>query len=158
MSTPIPSEVVERIVAARPVLPPRPRHFVGRGKEINRLAQAFEQGPGAVIWGAGGIGKTTLALEAAHRQDWRFADGILWFPLAGGRVSFGALLAVHLGVPPDTSADQLHALLAHRCSLLFLDSFEDAPDQESALQLLAHLPANGCRALITTRELVVCQG
>jgi len=148
------TETVPRIIAAPPALPPRPRHFVGRAKEIMDLAHAFAQGPGAILWGAGGIGKTTLGLEAVYRQDWRFTDGILWFPLAGGRVGFSDLLTVHLGVPPGTPAHQLRDLLAHRCSLFLLDSFEDAPDQEAALDFLANLSANGCRALITTRELV----
>jgi len=51
-------------------LPPRPPIFVGRQQEIARCLEALapeERGWGVVIDGIGGIGKTALALEVAHR-------------------------------------------------------------------------------------------
>jgi tetratricopeptide (TPR) repeat protein len=107
-----------------------------------------------VVWGAGGIGKTTLALEVAYRQEWRFPAGILRFPLSGGRTGFTDLLTLYLGTSPGTPVGQLRELLRHGCRLLLLDSFEDAPDRDATEDFLSKLPANGCRALITTRELV----
>ena len=48
-------------------LPSPPFGFVGRKEEINRCLNALEQrGWGVIIYGEGGIGKTTLALEVAN--------------------------------------------------------------------------------------------
>jgi len=79
--------------SARPLVAPRqlpmpPRSFTGRAAELRRLGDpAAAAGPGAGrIWaidGAGGIGKTWLALHWAHTHAESFPDGQLYVDLRG---------------------------------------------------------------------------
>ncbi|MET8999180.1 ATP-binding protein [Amycolatopsis sp. NPDC004169] len=70
-------------------LPPAPARFVGRLPELARLSAALHtagtpSGAGVVISalaGAGGIGKTALALHWAHAHQDRFPDGQLFVDL-----------------------------------------------------------------------------
>jgi DNA-binding SARP family transcriptional activator/tetratricopeptide (TPR) repeat protein len=66
-------------------LPAAPRAFVGRKQELARLADALVDGEraagAAVIVGAGGLGKTWLALRWAHDNLDRFPDGQLYIDL-----------------------------------------------------------------------------
>lgn len=58
--------------------------FVGRGEELRDVSRELKGDKPVVIWGAGGIGKTALATEVAHHQDWRFPAGVLWLDCRGG--------------------------------------------------------------------------
>ncbi|MBN2002971.1 MAG: tetratricopeptide repeat protein [Anaerolineae bacterium] len=59
-------------------------HFVGRAEDLMRLAAALKGGATAAIGqvaaatGLGGIGKTQLASEFAHRYGRFFAGGVFW--------------------------------------------------------------------------------
>src|SRR5262249_62155586 len=70
-------------------LPARPRSLIGREDETNRLTAAREDAeragdlPVLVIEGSGGIGKTALALDWAHRHVEHFPDGQLYADLGG---------------------------------------------------------------------------
>lgn len=66
--------------------PPTPvTHIVGRGEEIGRADKMLRQEGVRLltIVGAGGSGKTRLALELAHRleEPGVFPDGVAWVPL-----------------------------------------------------------------------------
>jgi len=96
--------------AAWPVprqLPAAPPHFVGRAAEVAALLGLADQPlePGTVmisaVAGMAGVGKTALAVYAAHRLAERFPDGQLFVDLHG----FTA------GVPPVEPADALDRLL-----------------------------------------------
>ncbi|MCG5468098.1 tetratricopeptide repeat protein [Micromonospora sp. LAH09] len=65
-------------------LPAVPRHFVGRQAELDHLNGLITH-PGrvAVVQGAAGIGKTTLALHWAHAASQRFPDGQFYLNLRG---------------------------------------------------------------------------
>lgn len=77
---------------------PRRELFVGREREIADLIQLVEQ-PDHIsltaLEGMGGLGKTHLAREVAHRlaNDYRFPGGIFWLNTFGEKVtSAGAAL------------------------------------------------------------------
>ncbi|GAA1965781.1 NB-ARC domain-containing protein [Catenulispora subtropica] len=141
-------------------LPTAPRWFVGRAREAARLTALLdEQGtdrPGGssgtpmicAIGGVGGIGKTWLALEWAHRNLDRFPDGQLYVDLRGfdpagqpmsAQTALRGFLAA-LGVAPadvPTTADGrvglYRSLLAGRRMLLLLDDVRDPGQVESLL-------------------------
>ncbi|MEV6327872.1 tetratricopeptide repeat protein [Streptomyces sp. NPDC051909] len=114
----------------------------------------------AVINGPGGIGKTTLAVHAAHQLGSRYPDGHLYARLDGDRERpvrpedlLGRFLE-DLGVPGDripAGLDRRVALYrtvtAGRRLLLLLD------DARRAAQVRPLLPASGdCLVLVTSRS------
>jgi tetratricopeptide (TPR) repeat protein/transcriptional regulator with XRE-family HTH domain len=142
--------------------------FTGRSPVVERLAALLQDaGSGAVppivltaISGAGGVGKTTLAVHVAHRVLPSFPDGQLQVDLQGAGAEPTAphdVLARFLralGMPPeripgdgDERAARYRSLLADRRVLVFLDNVKDAA------QIRPLLPGAGrSRVLITSRS------
>jgi len=67
-------------------------HFVGREPELRRLASILKAehktaaiGQMVAATGLGGIGKTQLAIEFAHRYGHYFAGGVFWLDFSVGR-------------------------------------------------------------------------
>ena len=135
--------------------------FVGRTQELHDVAQAFAGQHPVVIWGAGGIGKSALAAEVAHRQSWRFPAGVLWLDCRGGPAfdsllnQIGAFAGIEAidKVEPDKKEMTVKWALAGldaRC-LLVWDNAEEVWDERAIRRFVESLPAN-CQALLTTRE------
>lgn len=144
-------------------LPRDVSHFTGRATELERLSSAA-CGPSGIstIDGMPGVGKTALAIRAAHRLASRFPDGRLFLDLhahtAGQRpvAPADALEALLLAsgvargrIPSDL--DRRSALwrdrLAGRRVLIVLD---DAAGHEQVEPLL---PGDErCRVLVTSRR------
>ena len=61
-------------------IPTRNRCFTGRESHLETIAKALHEDPCPVvtIQGLGGLGKTTLALEAAWKEKDKFPGGIYW--------------------------------------------------------------------------------
>jgi predicted ATPase/DNA-binding CsgD family transcriptional regulator len=118
--------------------------FVGRASEINELRELMRAMRAVTLCGAGGIGKTRLALRLLAAIVADFPDGA-WF------VELGAAVGVHeeRGRPLlDTLADSLR----HRRALLVLDNCEHLVDACAAVcqRLLASSP--GLQMVCTSRE------
>ncbi|MFI6025846.1 AfsR/SARP family transcriptional regulator [Amycolatopsis magusensis] len=142
-------------------LPAPPRHFAGRHPELDRLDAAFDA-TAVAIAGAGGIGKTWLALHWAHRHLDRFPDGQLYVDLRGfspdespmepGVAVRGFLDA--LGVTATATPQGLHAQAALFRSLVqdkeLLLILDNAADSAQLTHLLPGGP--GCTVLITSRD------
>ncbi len=114
------------------------------------------------LTGAGGIGKTRLALAAAHRLHDAYPDGAWYVDFAGVRdpALVAPTLAQALDVresPGATPVQSLAAYLGPRRLLLVLDSFEAVA---SAGPLLAQLigVAPGLQLLVTSRSLLRVRG
>jgi predicted ATPase/DNA-binding CsgD family transcriptional regulator len=113
------------------LLPVQITPFVGREAEIAALGDLLQQeGVRLVtIVGAGGMGKSRLAIEVANRQSETFADGVYFVPLAPLR---SARQIVHviidtLGLslsPGDDPNAELMRYLGDKQLLLLLDNFE----------------------------------
>ncbi|MEV4754256.1 helix-turn-helix domain-containing protein [Micromonospora sp. NPDC049559] len=115
-------------------LPPAPPLLVGREAEIERLAGAVAtDGAVCVVEGAGGVGKSALALHVAHRIAGRYRGGCLYVDL---RAAYGVppvpgagLLAAGAGLPMAGPTEVLHRLLR----ALGVPAGAASPDEASAL-------------------------
>ncbi|MGW4213494.1 BTAD domain-containing putative transcriptional regulator [Lentzea sp. NPDC004789] len=153
-------------LAATPVprqLPAHTPYFVGRRTELaglDRERQTAGRGPVvAVVTGAAGVGKTTLAVHWAHRVQDAFPDGQMYVNLKGFDLDGRALLPsdalrgflTAFGVSPDQAPAELDALAAMFRSLLstrrVLVVLDNARDEE---QVRALLPGVGSSMVIVT--------
>src|SRR5215472_12017949 len=83
--------------AAGVVTPPRPRApMLGRERELALAENLLRRADVGLLTltGAGGSGKTRLALAIAARQQGFFADGVAWVPLAQAAAADQVLPAV----------------------------------------------------------------
>jgi predicted ATPase len=116
-------------VARQGNLPAQLSSFVGRERELRELRAALAATRLLTLTGAGGCGKTRLALRAASELVDRFPGGVWWVelaPLADDRL-VGAAVAEALGVRPLPGVTELQAAcgyLASRRALLILDNCE----------------------------------
>jgi predicted ATPase len=135
---------------------PRPASsFVGREQEVAEVVELLQDSARLVtLSGAGGTGKTRLAIESAAELVPEFRNGVFWIGLAALRDP--ALVA-------ETVAQTLGAKvglaehIGERELLLLLDNFEQvveaAPELASLLEGCPNL-----RLLVTSRELLRVRG
>ena len=135
--------------------PPEP--FVDRAAERAALVEKLRRGGPHLLCGLGGVGKTALALRAAHdlAAEGVFPDGVLWVPLESGPPPemAAAWLVTAFGVTGEARPlSALAGLLRARRALLVLDNAEAAVDAADAI-----LERRGRAAiLVTSRD--VCVG
>jgi predicted ATPase/DNA-binding CsgD family transcriptional regulator/DNA-binding XRE family transcriptional regulator len=109
---------------------PRPRtSFVGREQDAARVESLLEQSPLVTLVGAGGIGKTRLALEVAVRSSSRYLDGARFVDLSpvGNPTLIATTVAAALGVREQARVPLMRTLLLAlrgRHILLVLDNCE----------------------------------
>ena len=138
--------------------------LVGRTEEIAAVRELLHDSTSRLVTltGAGGVGKTRLAIEVATALTDRFADGVWFVGLAHVRDPALVIrtIAERLGVPE--AGDQVVAagLVAHLASrelLLVLDNFEQVT---AAAPLLIELlgAAPGLKILVTSRERLRVRG
>lgn len=122
--------------------------FIGREEELRRATEALAGTRLLTLTGAGGCGKTRLALELAGRSPERFPDGAWWVPL--GQLEEAALVgqavAESLSVRPlagRTPLDAASTHLADSRALVVLDNCEHLQSAagDTAAALLAACPA-----------------
>jgi len=146
------------------LMPMRPNpHFVGREDELRELERMLRAGSTTAIGqvaaatGLGGIGKTQLAVEYAHRYGRRYPGGVFWLDVSdpeaipsqaarcGGVEGMNLPGSANLSLPDQVA--QVRAEWASRTiRLLIFDNVEQPGVVE------AWRPATGgCRVLITSR-------
>ena len=144
-------------------LPPDIVDFTGRGVETRSLVRMLTEPvnatavPVAVVSGAGGIGKTTVAIHGAHQISSSFPDGQLYVDLRGENEpsrptnvldTFLRELGVE-AIPDvlDERARLFRSQLAGRQVLVVLDN---AVDERQVRPLLPGTA--GCAVVITSRR------
>jgi tetratricopeptide (TPR) repeat protein len=150
-------------------LPAAARGFVGRTAELTALSTELDDGSAtggtvviSAVAGAGGIGKTSLAVYWAHQNQHRFPDGQLFVDLRGfsptnrptttGEAVHGLLDALGVEparVPADLVAQAalFRSLVAGRRMLIVLDN---AASADQVIPLLPGTPS--CTVLVTSRR------
>lgn len=163
-----PAEVIKQTEGAAPVnvpatdaalrqMPPMPGKFTGREKELETLASMLERRGCAIIWGAGGVGKTALSLAAAEGLASQYPDAQLYLDMGGvdRRAAWAADALAHViraympaeklpEVVSELRELYLSALEGKRALILF----DDVPGREVIETLL---PPEGCALIITSR-------
>lgn len=151
-------------------IPPRSRMplarndlFTGRTQELQWLADHLgpspEQVPTVVVAGLGGVGKSQLASEYAHRYGQYYAGGVIWVSLADPNTIASEVAACGgagaMDLRPDFAAlppaDQVGLVLAAwQSPLPRLLVFDNCESEETLAQWR---PASGgCRVLVTSRR------
>lgn len=158
-------------------LPADTRAFTGRETELDVLiaaARVAKQGDGArdaaptvvisAINGMGGIGKTALAVRAAHRLAEHFPDGQLFIDLHGHSADLDPIspqdaldyLLRSIGVDPKAIPQELHERAAfYRSRLAGTRTLIVLDNARNAAQVKPLIPADpGCLVVVTSRNLL----
>lgn len=144
-------------------LPDPLTNFIGRERELADVAAILEEHRLLTLIGAGGCGKTRLALEAAGRRRAQFRDGVWWTdlaPLTDQRLVAEAV-AESLGVRPDGAnpmAQRLSDFLSARSVLLVIDNCEHVRIACAELAAAILRPSAAVRIIATSREPLKIQG
>lgn len=157
--------------ARRSNLPARRTSFVGREADLDRVLSSLGTSRLVSIVGAGGAGKTRLAVEAAGRWLDTTPDGAVWLvelaPVTEpAGVADAALAALGLRdarvttserTPQDPAERLVHALHGGPC-LLVVDNCEHVIDAAAALVDRVLREAPDTRVLTTSREALAVDG
>lgn len=160
-------------VAAAPPrqLPPRPPVVLGRSADLEAVVGALAGGPAqsahagvVAVHGSGGVGKSTLALVAAHDLADRYPDGQLYVDLQGATPGLRPLEPVDalgqflraLGVPrasvpasPGEATNLFRSSAASRRLLVVADN------AASTAQVAPLIPSNSeCAVIVTSRRVL----
>jgi predicted ATPase len=138
-------------------LPSQISSFVGRERELLELREALREHRLVTIVGAGGIGKTRIALQLAAEEVPAFKDGAWLVELAAIEQptlvpqAVAAALNLH-EVPTESIERTILVNLADRKLLLLIDNSEHvlAATADLVKKLLSGCP--GLRVLLTSRE------
>jgi len=158
---------------------PHQSYFFGREAELARIADALDPesaGWGVLIDGAGGIGKTALAIRSGHlASDKIFPTKIFLSAKTRELTPHGeqkledfqlpnymallAELARELGEDeiakgnPNERAKEVRRALENRQALIIIDNLEtlDEQERERLFQFLRRLPRS-CKAIVTSRR------
>ncbi|MBW5803551.1 transcriptional regulator [Burkholderia sp. COPS] len=150
-----------RVVTSR--LTAAPTALVGREQTVAEVLAALDTARVVTLVGAGGIGKTRLALEAAMRAEARFPDGAAFVSLAtvAAPQFVPDALAAAFGIAQPAGSLTLEAVLAsvaNRRMLLVLDNCEHLLDAAARIASALTESDAGLRVLATSREALRIQG
>jgi predicted ATPase len=137
--------------------------ILGRTEELQSLERLIADGARLVtVTGAGGIGKSRLVIEVAHRCasnvpiDVHFVD----LTAVGSAESVPAEIAKSLGIPVEGNRGPIESLIDHladRRLLLVVDNFEHVVASAVALpEFLSACP--GVQLLISSRQVLRVRG
>jgi predicted ATPase/class 3 adenylate cyclase len=144
-------------------LPLQPSSFIGREEEQRKVMQLLASERLVTLTGAGGAGKSRLALQAAAEMLDQHSDGVWLVELAPLTDPDGVvgLVAAMLGIredgssgagSPTTLRERLIEHLGRRSVLLILDNCEHLLDEVSSVADALLRACQRVRILATSRE------
>ncbi|MEV4709318.1 BTAD domain-containing putative transcriptional regulator [Actinoplanes sp. NPDC049316] len=150
--------------AAAVGVPARLSSFLGRDADLRTTLQELRAARLVTLTGPGGVGKTTLSLEAARHLEPAIADTVhivrlaALAPDADVAGAFAAQLGVQSPGPGTQAAEAVAEHLRDRRALLVVDNCEHVVD--AAATVVEHLLAatTGVRVLATSREALAVAG
>jgi tetratricopeptide (TPR) repeat protein len=143
---------------------PRASSFVGRDDELLELAKELKHGSNSLIsTGIGGVGKSTLASEFAHRYGCYFAGGVFWVSFAETNnidneiADCGIKLQLFQGDDELSLSERVDRVQAEwrkpTPRLLIFDNCDQLSAAECRKFIKQYVPATGgSRVLITSRN------
>ncbi|HME76545.1 MAG TPA: LuxR C-terminal-related transcriptional regulator [Mycobacterium sp.] len=149
-----PLRVSKAVISQR--LPVQLTSFVGRDAQMAQVRELLSESRLLTLTGAGGAGKTRLAIQLAAQLTGEFSDGV-WYvdlaPITDPEV-VPITVARALGLPDQpgrSTMDTLTRFVADHQMLIVLDNCEHLLDASAAL-VNALLAAAGLTLLTTSRE------
>jgi predicted ATPase/class 3 adenylate cyclase/DNA-binding CsgD family transcriptional regulator len=144
-------------------LPVQLTSFIGRGTEIDEVRRTLAADRLVTLTGAGGVGKTRLAIQVAGQIAGDFTDGVWYVDLAP--IADPDLVPVAmrdaLGLadqPGHTTTETLIRLMAVRRVLVVLDNCEHLLDAVAELTTALLSACPGLTLLATSREPIGVDG
>jgi predicted ATPase/Flp pilus assembly protein TadD len=148
---------VDPMARSRQTLPAERDLFVGREGDLERLERHLAGSRVVTLWGAGGMGKTRLAVH----YGWSSLDewpGGVWYcdlTLARGLDGIARAVAGPLGVElgrGDPTVQLGHAIASRGRCLVILDNFEQVADLAGTTLGRWAATAPAARFVVTSRE------
>jgi predicted ATPase/DNA-binding winged helix-turn-helix (wHTH) protein len=143
-------------------LPARLGGMIDREEDVERLAKRLNTERLVTIVGAGGVGKTTIAIAVAHLLNAAFAGAVLFVDLGmlndSGLVPTAVASMLGLSVQSADATTSLVAYLRDKKLLLILDTCEHLIDAVAALASAIFSAAPQVHLLATSRETLQVEG
>jgi predicted ATPase/DNA-binding winged helix-turn-helix (wHTH) protein len=142
--------------------PPRLGRMIGREVAVDTISAQLVTGRFVTIVGAGGIGKTTVAVSIGRRLFEEFGDLVYFIDLGSLKdpllVASATGLALGLPINEPDPTPSLIAALRHRRTLLVFDSCEHVIETASVLAERIFNEAPQVHILATSREALNVEG
>jgi predicted ATPase/DNA-binding winged helix-turn-helix (wHTH) protein len=156
------AEATRTKARATRLLPRDPLLMVGRGEAVRELTSRLKESRFVSIVGAGGMGKTTIALRLAHRMLAELMGAVHFVDLAALEDPrlLATMLATQLGLVATSEPpfSDIVTLLRERRTLLVFDSCEHLIEAVAALTENIFRYAPQAHILTTSREALRAQG
>ena len=155
-------------------LPVQLTRFIGRRAELDQLSELIASNLVCTVTGAGGVGKTRLALQAAARVLPFFADGVWVVDLSsvednelvaaaanaaiGAREGGSGTFAAPSMLAARSTSDRFVGYFEHRCALIVLDNCDGLfpACRQIVDELLRRCP--GVKVLATSTQTLGSEG